>query len=131
MKRLGAVVFVAILAVAVSGCATGLFGGGGQGKIGDGQIDLLRLLAVVGGIQSGDATPLCQTLLSGQAGADETTQGLLLAACRGLLGQAAAGQSTLFAPQAAVAGSAAPSGPACEELKVAFRVTANACGWPE
>jgi hypothetical protein len=131
VKRLGGIVFVAFLAIALSGCATGLFGGGGQGKLGDGQIDVLKLLAIAGGIQSGDATPLCEAILSGQAGgADETTKGLLLAACRGLIGQAATGQSSLFAPQAVVE-SAAPSGEACEELRIAYELTSNACGWRE
>jgi hypothetical protein len=127
MKRLIAVL---ALTVTLTGCATGLFGGGGQGKLGDGQIDVLKLLAIAGGIQSGDATPLCEAILSGQSGgADETTRGLLLAACRGLLGQAA-GQSSLFAPQAVVE-SAAPSGEACEELRIAYELTSNACGWRE
>jgi hypothetical protein len=127
MKRLIAVL---ALTVTLTGCATGLFGGGGQGKLGDGQIDVLKLLAIAGGIQSGDATPLCEAILSGQSGgADETTKGLLLAACRGLLGQAA-GQSSLFAPQAVVE-SASPSGEACEELRIAYELTSNACGWRE
>lgn len=113
------------LAITLAGCGTLGFGGA-DSKLGDGQIDLLKLLAVAGGIQSGDPTPLCQTILAGQA-QDETTAGLLLAACRGLLGQAA-GQSALFGAPAAVP-SAAPSGPACEELRVAYELTANACGW--
>ena len=118
---------VLLLTVSLAGCGALRFGGQGS-SLGDGQIDVLKLLAIAGGIQSGDATPLCEVVLAGQA-QDETTAGLLLAACRGLLGQAA-GQSSLFgAPAAAVQGAAVPSGPACEELKVAFDIAANACGW--
>jgi hypothetical protein len=124
MKRLIAVL---ALTVTLAGCGALRLGGEGS-KLGDGQIDLLRLLAVAGGIQSGDPGPLCATLLTGQTeGTDETTKGLLLAACRGLLGQAA-GQSSLFAPQAVVE-SAAPSGEACEELRIAYELTATACRW--
>jgi hypothetical protein len=127
MKRLIAVL---ALTVTLAGCGALRLGGEGS-KLGDGQIDLLRLLAVAGGIQSGDPGPLCATLLSGQTeGTDETTKGLLLAACRGLLGQAAGQSSSLFAPQAVVE-SAAPSGEACEELRIAFELTSNACGWRE
>jgi hypothetical protein len=122
MKRLIAVL---ALTLTLTGCGTLGFGGA-DSKLGDGQIDVLKLLAIAGGIQSGDATPLCEVIVSGQT-KDATQAGLLLAACRGLLGQAA-GQSSLFGASAAVP-SAAPSGPVCEELRVAFDVAANACNW--
>lgn len=116
-----------LLTFALTGCGALRFGGA-DSKLGDGQIDLLRLLAIAGGIQSGDATPLCQTILAGQAGADETTQGLLLAACRGLLGEMVGKQTSPFAASPVVA-SAVPAGDACGSLEVACSVAQDACGW--
>ena len=116
------------LTLALTGCGAHRFGGQG-GSLGDGQLDLLKLLAIAGGIQSGDATPLCQTILAGQGEADPTTQGLLLAACRGLLGEMVGKQSSPFAASPVVAGSAVPAGDACESLEVACSVAQDACGW--
>ena len=128
-KALVACCLVGVL-LATSGCGSrGL--GGKSSRVGDGQIDVLKILAIAGGIQSGDAGPLCQTTVAGQSGVDEATAGLLLAACRGLLGQQLGAQSP-FAPRSVVAGTALPAGGACDEalaeVQLALDLAASACG---
>lgn len=111
---------VLTLAAALTGCGTLGFG--------DGQIDLLTLAGIVTSAQAGDVGLLCETVLAGQSKASAAEAGLLQAACRGLLGQLAPQSSATAAPSV-VAGSAVPAAGACEELRVAFDLAANACGW--
>lgn len=115
------------LAFALTGCGALRFGGEGS-KLGDGQIDLLTLLGLVNSAQTGDYALLCETVLAAQPNASVTEKSMLQAACRGLLGQAAPA-SVVPAPPSVVAGSAVPSGDACQELKIAYDIAANACGW--
>jgi hypothetical protein len=118
------------ITIALTGCASGLFGGGNGSTLGDGKIDLVTVIGLAASAQAGDYSLLCETMLAAQPKASATEKGLLQAACLGLLGSAVTGASPVPPPRSVVAGSAL-SGDACANLEVAFALAQDACGWQE